>query len=503
MLYTRMLVLMAVNLYTARIVLNALVVDDYGLYSLVGGVVIFLGVINLSMTASTQRFLSYSHGQDEQEGVSRMFNSVLAVHLLLGIAVFIIGEALGIVYVSYFLNVAPARITAAHIVFQFSLLSFVVKTITVPYHASIIANERMHVFAVCSLIEGGLQLASALAIIRMGGSDKLIWYAAFMFITVFVTQLCYRVYSTRNFGECRFKRNWERKTIKEIFAFSGWNLFGSFSTVAIDQGVNMTLNSFFGVAVNAARGISFQVSGAVSSLSGNMQQALNPQIVKTYAGGQQSENHKILTSGTRLCFCLMILLAAPAFFNMEGLLSLWLGDVPDYTTGFCQWVIGIFLISSLSGCLITEAMATGNIKRYQLTVATINIANLPLSIIALHFYHDPYITFYLMAALGALAFMARLWLTSRMAGFSISSFVKGAILPSLYLTTTITVLCLVISKQLPTEGIIWLIFNCCICFLIAAGSIIAIGLTSNERKKLIAIIKTKMPCCGQVKPEQK
>lgn len=501
MLYTRMIVLMAVNLYTARIVLNALGADDYGLYSLVGGVVIFLGVINLSMTASTQRFLSFSHGQGELDGISRVFNSVLAVHLLLGVAVFVIGEILGIVYITNFLNVAPGRIPAAHVVFQFSLLAFVVKTITVPYHASIIANERMHIFAVFSLVEGSLQLASALAIIRLG-NDKLIWYAAFMFITVFMTQLCYRVYSTRKFEECRFKRNWERKTIKEIFTFSGWNLLGSFSTVAIDQGVNMTLNSFFGVAVNAARGISFQVSGAVSSLSGNMQQALNPQIVKTYASGQQSHNHEMLMSGTRLCFCLMILLAAPAFFNMEGLLSLWLKDVPDYTTGFCRWVIGISLLSSLSGCLITEAMATGKIKRYQLTVASINIANLPLSIIALHVYPNPYVTFYLMAALGVLAFMARLWLTSRMAGFRITGFIKGAVLPSFYLTSAITVLCWLTGSQLPTEGIIWLITNCCLCFFIAVIAVMFIGLTNSERGKITAAIMAKLPCCVKTKTKR-
>ena len=474
---------MGVNLYASRVVLKALGAADYGLYSIVGGLVVFLGFINLSMTAASQRFLGYAHGLGDREGISRMFNSVLVVHVLLGGVIFLIGEAGGLIYINRYLNVAPDKIPVAHLVFQFALLSFVVKTVTVPYHASIIANERMSAFAWISIIEGLLQLSCAV-IISYISSRRLAVYATGMFISVVCIQSCYRIYAHRKFHECRYKGNWERKSVKEIFSYSGWNLMGSFSSVAIDQGVNMVLNSFFGVVVNAARGIAFQVSAAVSSLAGNMQQAMNPQIVKSYAAHDTSRNFELILNGTRICFFLMMIPALAVMFNLRALLGIWLEEVPDYTYGFCMWAIGITLLSAFSNSLITGAMATGRIKRYQLTVASINLLNIPISIMVLHIYPDPYMTFAVMALLGTAAFVARLLLASKLVGFAVGDFMREGVAPCL-LTLCIGILTLWLLNLIFHAEAGWMaIIRTVVSVIAVAIAVGATGLKPSERQQL-------------------
>lgn len=493
MLYVRMMVLMLANLYASRIVLSALGEDGYGLYSLVGGIVVFLGFINLSMTASSQRFLAYSAGVGDEEQMSRMFNSVLAVHVLLGLVIFAAGEVLGLFYIYNYLNVGEEKLGIANVVFQFALLSFVVKTVTVPYHASIIANERMHVFALLSLLEGGLQLGCAILISHLA-SDRLVVYSATMFGTVFVVQLCYRIYSSLKFKECKFKRNWEKKSIREIFSYSGWNLMGSFSSVCIDQGLNMVLNSFFGLAVNAARAVSFQVSAAVSSLAGNLQQAINPQIVKSYASHDKERNFSLIVNGTRLSFFLMLALAVPIFFNLESVLDIWLEEVPGYTLGFCRWIIVIGLISAFSNSLITGAMATGRIKRYQIVVASINLCNIPLSVLLLRYFPNPYVTFYVMCTLGVAAFVARLVIAGQLLGFSCREFLKRAVLPSVCAAVLAGSVTGALSVMMPWEGIWMTLVRLMVFFLVTVAAVYFGGISGSERKKV------NMMIYGRIKP---
>lgn len=491
MLYLRMVVLMVANLYASRIVLAALGEDDYGLYSVVGGIVVFLGFINLSMTASSQRFLAYSAGVGDKDAMSRMFNSVLAVHVLLGVVILAVGEACGLFYIYNYLNVEPGKIGLANIVFQFALLSFVVKTVTVPYHASIIANERMHVFAWFSLIEGGLQLGCALLIANIA-DDRLAVYSATMFGTVFTVQMCYRIYSSLKFKECKFKRNWERKSIREIFAYSGWNLFGSFSAVCIDQGLNMVLNSFFGLAVNAARAVAFQVSAAVGSLAGNLQQAINPQIVKSDASHDKERNFSLIVNGTRLSFFLLAALALPIYFNLGSVLDIWLEEVPGYALGFCRWIIVISLLSAFSNSLITGAMATGRIKRYQIIVASINLCNIPLSIWLLHYFPDPYVTFYVMFGLGLAAFAARLIISGSLLEFSRREFMRRAVLPCLVAGVLAVAIIGGLNMIIPSGGIWLTLLRLMLYFLITVAAVYAAGVNRSERKKINATVRDRV-----------
>lgn len=491
MLYFRMLLLMAVNFYTARVVLQTLGVEDYGLYSIVGAIVVFLGFINISMAASAQRFLSFYQGKGDTNELKSTFNSVWMVQIFISLLILFLGEVLGSFYIACYLNVDIAKIPIAHIVFQLSLFSFLAKTLTVPYYASIIANERMNAFAFISILEGLMQLLMVFTL-QYVADNRLVIYAFMMFFVVLITQSCYCLYSYHHFSECRINKTWNKKIIKEIFAYSGWNLMGSLSSVAINQGVNMILNSFFGVVVNAARGISFQVSGAVASLSGNFQQALNPQIVKNYASNELPQMHQLVIQGTKFCSFLLLILAVPIGLNMYPLLEIWLGNVPQYATTFCVLILINDILTAFSGCLLTAAMATGNIKKYQIIVASINMMNIPVSIIGLYMWPNPYLTAYIMIVLSITAFFARLILVNKLTELSISSYLRKAILPCLVIVAISVLIGLGINQLLQSNNIFVTFLRLATTFIAVVLLIITLGLKTSERQIILSYIQKRI-----------
>lgn len=491
-LYLRMVLIMAVQLYVSRVVLNALGVDDYGLFSVVGSVVTFLGFLNTSMAAASQRFLAYAKGRGDEDTLNVTFNSIIIVQCIIAFVVFSLCETIGLFYINNYLNVAPEKIAAAHIVFQFSIATFLVNAITVPYNASIIANERMDVFALLSIVDAFLKLGLAFSL-PLFANNRLVVYAALMFGCVSVIQLCYRVYCRRHFAECEIRRNADKKIIMDILSYSGWNLLGSFSSVALNQGVNMILNSFFGVVVNAARGIAFQVSASMAQLYSNFQQALNPQIVKSYAAKEYERMYALITQGTRLSFFLLFMFALPIMFNMGEILKLWLGNVPDYTEWFCVLVICNSLISTMSQSLLMGAMATGNIKKYQIIVAGINLMNLPLSIIGLYIFPDPYLTTYIMIVLSCIAFSARLILVHQMIGLSISTFLNKAVRPILVSVVICFACCYLANQFIPSwDSFFCVLLKLALFFAICISGIAVLGVSHHERLMVITYIRSKI-----------
>lgn len=492
MLYIRMVFVLLVNLYVSRVVLKALGVEDYGLYSVVGSVVTFLGFLNTSMAGASQRFLAYMKGKGDEEAQNSTFNSIFRVQLIVASIVFVLCETIGIFYINHYLNVDPSKIGAAHIVYQFSIATFLINTITVPYNASIIANERMDIFALFSIFEVLLKLGVAF-LLPLFVENTLIYYAALMFGCVFLIQALYRWFCRRNFKECKLRNNAKKDTIKEILSYTGWNLLGSFSAVATNQGVNMILNSFFGVVVNAARGISFQVSAAMAQLYSNFQQALNPQIVKSYAANNLDRMHFLITQGTRLAFFLLFVCALPIMFNINGILTLWLGEVPDYTAMFCILVITNSLINTMSQSLLMGAMATGKIKKYQIIVASINLMNLPLSFVALLIYPDPYLTTYIMIGLSLIAFVVRLILVHQMIGLSVADFIRRAILPIVLCVGVSIGACFLLGMGLPANGNVGrMLLRLAIMLALCVGTVTAFGMSHQERLMVVNYVKSKV-----------
>lgn len=491
MLYFRMVLLMAVNLYTSRVVLNALGAEDFGLFSVVGSVVVFLGFLNSSMAGASQRFLSFAKGKGNREEENIVFNSLCITHLIIALVIFIVAETLGIFYIDTYLNVQATRVTAAHIIFQFSLGCLLCKTITVPYNAAIISNEKMDAFALISILEGVLQLTVAF-LLPIYFRDKLVAYGGLMFAVVFMTQLCYRCYSHHNFSECRLRKNWKRRKIREIFVYSGWNLFGTLSSVAISQGLNMVLNFYFGVIINAARGIATQVNGALASFTNNFQQSLNPQIVKTYAAEDYKQMHEYIVKGSRLSFLLLFVLAVPFMFNIEEVLRIWLVNVPDFTAWLCRLELAYALICTLSSTLLIGVMATNNIKKYQIVVATTNMMTLPLAIIALQVYKNPYIASVIMCIVAVLAFYARLTIASKQIFISKRMYLGNllrTIVPSIIVILPMEYY---IMKILPEGRIFSLIVRMVVSFLICVAVVWMLGITSSERSMVFSFARKKL-----------
>lgn len=484
-----MLVMMAINLYTSRIVLRELGDTNYGLYTIVGGIVIFLGFLNTSMAAASQRFLSYANGL--QDKLNATFNSIFIVQSFISLVIFLLCETIGVYYVEYILNVDEGLRTTAHIIFQISTFTFIIKTITVPYNASIIANEKMNVFAIFSIFEAFMLLGVAY-MIQLFQDNKIICYATMILIVTAITQIGYCIYCTKSFKECKLSSTWERPLIKSILSYSGWNLFGALSNVAIHQGSGMVINSFFGVSINAATGISSQVNNAAVNLSRNFQQALNPQIVKTYAKKEFENMHKLILRGCRYSFFLLLCITVPLIVYINPILKLWLTNVPNYTAQFCILTLCNSLIGTLSGPILTGAMATDNIKKYQIVVASINLLNIPISILVLTYLPNPMNTMYIMIGLSILALNARLYMTKQMIGFPVLRFYKEVVLPISFTALTAITSSYAISNLIEGITVGLLFIQVFISILITLLTVATIGINKKEKKCLLSMLKRKL-----------
>lgn len=480
---------MLVSLYTSRIVLQSLGVEDFGLYSIIGGIVSFCGFINTSMASASQRFLSFAQGKDSAEYAINTFNSVLRAQIIIAILVFLAAETIGVYYIQYHLNCDQTKIIYAHIVFQFSLLALITKTVSVPYVASIIAHERMNVFALLSLMESILMLTVAYYL-PLFDSNRLLIYAGGNSFTIFCVQLGYRIYCQRHFKECKIINKTDKHQITQIFKYSSWNLLGALSSVGIEQGVNLVLNSFFGVVVNAARGIAYQVSIAVTSLTNNFQQALNPQIVKSYAQNDIEKMLAFIVNGTKFSVFLLLIIAFPVFCNIQEILAIWLTDVPEYTAIFCRLILVNCLINSFSSCILTGVLATGNIRVYQLIVASINLLNIPISLIVLYFYPIPYYTAIVMIVISITAFFARLFIASRLLHFSKSGFLKRIFYHIAIVFFVVFSLGYQLDNLVLFDSMIYnLIIKILYCIVLCILSIYLFGLNKQEKHLLLKFLR--------------
>ena len=370
LLYFRMLLTMAVTLYTSRVILQTLGVEDFGIYNVVAGFVTMLGFLHGAMSSATQRFLAFELGKPGDRDVRGIFSMSLNIHIAIALFVLILGETIGLWFLKTQMTIPIDRIIAAEWVFHLALLSFMVTIVSVPYNALIIAHEQMSIFALVSIIDVILKL---LIVFMLGwfGMDKLILYGLLSLTVVFIVFMIYRSYCKNKFVESKFRLYWDKKLFNTMLSYTGWNLWGNIAGVMSGQGVNVLLNIFFGPSVNAARAIAMQVSGALNSFVQNIQVAINPQIIKSYAAQDMAYMHQLVCYGAKYNFFLLLLLSLPVLNNIELILPIWLGVVPESTSIFAKLVICSILIDSLSPPLMTAAQATGHIKLYQFIVGGI------------------------------------------------------------------------------------------------------------------------------------
>ncbi|MCD8304382.1 MAG: lipopolysaccharide biosynthesis protein [Prevotellaceae bacterium] len=491
LLYFRMLLTLCINLYTSRVVLDKLGVEDFGVYNIVGGVIFLFTFISSAMMASTQRFLNYSMGKNDEEGLRRVFSASLVIHIVFALIVIVLVETVGLWFVYYKLVIPEGRLSATLSAFHFSVFATAFLIISFPYNATIIAHERMGVFAYVSIFESASKLLIAFAI-GWAAFDRLIFYAFLLMLHQLLLALIYRGYCIRHFRETRFRlAGIGRKLYREIVTFSGWNILGNIANVCLTQGTNILLNLFFGPAVNAAKGLSVQVQNAVNQFCTNFQTAQNPQIIKSYASGELQYMHSLVFRASRFSFYLSLVFSLPIIMKADWFLGIWLKDVPDYAAVFIQYTMLFNLIQSLANPLITGGMATGNIRLLMGVVATFLCLVIPFSYVALRMGYSPVSVFQIQLLLYIVAHVFRVWIVSRQIQFTWRTYTVEVLLPILLVCVLgfgIAVLMSFLFKEGNLNTIIFLI----VTFLISIALIWQVGMRREERKAIAKFVIDKL-----------
>lgn len=492
LLYIRMLFMMAVSLYTSRVILHTLGVEDFGIYNVVGGVVAMFSVISGSLSSAISRFITYELGKGDKEKLVRIFSSSVTIQIGLGLIILVLAEAIGIWFLNTKMTIPTNRMYAANWVFQLSILTFIINLISVPYNAAIIAHERMSAFAYISILEVVAKLV-IVYLLLVSPIDKLIFYAILMAAVALIIRFVYGYYCKRHFEECTYHFVFDKELLKRMFGFAGWNFIGAASAVLRDQGGNIVINLFCGPAVNAARGIAYQVNSAISGFVSNFMMALNPQITKSYASGDRDYMMTLIYQGARLSFYILLLLSLPVIINAHYILSLWLKIVPEHTTLFVQLVLVFAMSESISNPLVTAMLATGNIRNYQIIVGGLQMMNLPISYVLLRYGCIPETVLIVAICISQCCLATRLYMLRGMIGLSIREYM-GKVYVNVLGVTILSAVIPGISSHYLNETFINFLVVCMISVLCTFTVIYFVGCNQKERQLIsskITAIKNK------------
>lgn len=431
MLYIRMLLTMAVTLYTSRVVLNVLGVEDYGIYNVVGGVVVLFSFLNSVMLLSNQRFLSFELGRNNEKRVGQIYRTSMKLYLCIALVLLILAETIGLWFLNHYLNIPSQKMIAANWVYQFSIIGALAGVFRIPYHALIIAYEKMSFFAYISLGEVILKLFVVYFLFIID-TDKLIYYSVFTTSMMVIITIMYGIYCYYHFRIIRKKYEVDKLLFKELIRFSGWSLGLGISNLAVSQGTNMIFNVFYGVLINAALGITNQVHSAIFQFVSNFQTALNPQLIKSYASQENERLFSLVYKGSKFSFFLMLFLSWPIIINAEYILSVWLKTVPPYTVQFVQLILIYGLIDTLINPLAIVVQASGIIRKYQLVCSIIMLSNIPLIFILIYCSVNPIYIFAGRVFINLLSLLWRLFYFRSNFGMSFNAYwhnvLKGIVL---------------------------------------------------------------------------
>lgn len=489
-LYFRMIVVMFITLFTSRVILKALGVDDFGIYNVVGGVVTMMAVVNNAMAVSTQRYLTFELGKGDMQQFKKVFSTCMTIYIALTLLLVLLAETIGLWFVNYKLVIAPERLFAANIVYQFAILSSICTMIQIPYNAAIISHEKMNAFAYIGIVEAVMKLAIAY-LLFISPIDKLSLYGGLTFISSLAIFMTYRTYCLRKFNETRYSFMWDKALTKQLISYSGWNLFGALSGVAKGQGLNILINIYFGPAVNAARGIAYQLNHAITMVFSNFYTAVRPQITKYYAQKNYKEMYNLVYRSSKLSFFLILVCSLPLIMEAPTIVQLWLGQLPDYVVIFVRIIVIISAVDAMSTPLMTAIHATGDIKLYQFTVGIIMILTLPISWIFLKLGFAPDSVFYISLALSTISLFIRLGIANKKTGIPYWGFVKQVIVPSIIVAVVATIPSYALLV-FTGEGIVSTLAVCCVSVLSVLLAAYFIGMNRGEREAINRMFLKKL-----------
>lgn len=497
LLYFRTIIIMLVSLYTSRVILNVLGVEDYGIYNVVGGVVVMFSMLSSSLSTSISRFITFELGRGNKERLSLVFSMSINIQIAITLIVLLAGGSLGGWLLNEKMNIPMERMVAANWVLYCSLAVFCINLISIPYNACIIAHEHMNAFAYVSILDACLKLAICY-MIAISPFDKLASYAVLLAIAALLIRAVYGIYCKRHFVECHY--HWTKDTLlfKQMFGFSGWSFLTNTCAIFNTQGVNILINMFFGVALNAARGIANQVNAAIMQFVNNFTMALNPQITKNYAVGNTSEMFKLICRGAKFSYFLLLLFAMPMMFEAEQILAIWLKIVPDHAVMFLRLTIIGSMITMLGNTGYTACMATGNIRRYVIIISGVGCLVFPLTWIAFKFGLPVESTYFAYILVYTSVTSARLSVMKDLLQFPPMMFVKDVVWKIVTVTSVAVIIPLFVYVQMD-QTMLRLIIIVLVCTLSTCMCVYAIGLTRNERTKIkdkaIAFVNRKF---GQI-----
>lgn len=479
LLYFRMIFIMVISLFTSRINLQSLGVENFGIYNVVGGVVAMFSVFSGSLSVSISRFITYELGKGNQEKLKKVFSTAVSIQMFLALCITILAEIVGVWFLNNKMNIPVERLNAANWVMHFSILAFAVNLISVPYNAAIIAHEKMSAFAYVSVFEVVAKLGITYYLF-ISPFDKLKTYSVLLFALSVVLRLIYGFYCKRHFQECTYKFILDRALIKQMTGFAGWSLFGLVAYSGYNYGLNILLNLFFGPVVNAARGIAFQVQNAVQGFSNNFQMALNPQIIKSYAQDDLKRMHQLIFASSKYAFFLLFFLSLPIIIEAPKILSVWLTEVPDHTVNFVRLILALITVDSLGSSISIAQQATGKIKKYQIWVGGIMLMIVPVAYIFLKLGSNPESVYIVYFSACIIAHITRMIIIKPMIRLSLREYFKKVVIKLIGVTVCSSIFPVLAYKILPTT-IFSLIFICILCVIMVSLSVYFLGLEKNER----------------------
>ena len=471
---------MFVSLYTSRVILKTLGEEDFGLYTVIGGIVIAFSFLNGVMGSACSRYFAIEIGRNDNEALRRVFNLNITIFLILGAVILILAETIGLWFLNNKMVISPDRMYAAQWVYQCSIIAFIINMMGTPYRSVITARENMKVYAYCSVVEVVLKLAIVYVLV-ISPIDKLILYSVLMVSITLGTVLFYAVYCRRYYAECRYSFYWDKPLFKEIVGYTGWQVIGVVADIGRNQGVNIILNMFFGAIANAARGIAYQVFVNINQFVQNFVIAFSPQITQSYATGDKQGMMKLVYQSSKFSYYLLYILILPVCLETPKILEIWLGNVPKDTVIFCQLTLIAALIDSLLYPLLTAVRATGKVKWYQILVGGTFLLTVPICYCLFKWGDFPATAaFYVIIATSIVAQILRIGIMHRLHNMSIREYLNMVLKPIILVTVISAILPITMKAFMPHT--FWgAIFDIGISMLSVAITIWLIGLTATER----------------------
>ncbi|MCR5496671.1 MAG: lipopolysaccharide biosynthesis protein [Paludibacteraceae bacterium] len=486
-LYFRMLLTMGVSLYTSRVILEALGVADYGIYNVVGGVVAMFGILSGSLSTAISRFITFELGKGNFDRLKRIFSTSVNIQIILIAIITVLMETIGLWFLNYKMVIPEGRMTAANWVFQFSVITFAINLLSVPYNAVIVAHEKMSAFAYISIVDCTLKLIVAL-IIAYNPFDRLVYYGLLIMIVGLINRSIYAIYSKRHFEEATYKFLLDKDLMKEMFGFAGWNFITSANHMLNNQGVNMLINIFFGVVFNAARAVAIQVETAVVSFVNCFTTAVNPQITKCYASGEYDNMYKLVCTAAKYSYFLMLMLALPLIFEADTVLNIWLKNVPEKAVLFVQLSLVLGMMDSIGSSGYTACMATGNLKKYTIVIGIIGAFEFPLTWILFFSSFAIESTYYVYILVKGCVLVARMFLLKELTGLKPKMYIKEVFLP-IFRVTALSIIPLFMIGHYVEQSYFRLVLTIIVGLLTVGLITFFLGMTFKER--MLAVKKVK------------